>query len=240
MDPRIVQLGRSGGCLEHRVDDGKADARFEYSAGRDAVPNPCPTVGGGGSPRLSASADGFDAICGHSDVASRRGGRRCSRWSHGTFRPGFSQASGALVLLLLVPGLATTMIFQTQALLAVDRPTLTSVLSVVRLVVTLSASVALTITIGITGTAAGVVLGFAVQLVAQFRFVTSHFETSIFQYWPHRQMSLCSPPIWRDSWSRESSIRDRATGRSVGWATAGSLAYVACVILIGGLSAQGS
>ena len=111
----------------------------------------------------------------------------------GLFGPGFSQASGALVLLLLVPGLATTMIFQTQALLAVDRPTLTSVLSVARLVVTLSASVALTITIGITGTAAAVVLGLAVQLVAQFRFVTSHFEASIFHYWPHRQIIALIP-----------------------------------------------
>ncbi len=85
------------------------------------------------------------------------------------------------------------MIFQTQALLAVDRPTLTSVLSGVRLVVTLGASVALTIAIGITGTAAAVVLGFAVQLVAQFRYVARHLEATIFHYWPHRQMIALIP-----------------------------------------------
>lgn len=154
----------------------------------------------------------------------------------GLFGPGFSQASGALVLLLLVPALATTMIFQTQALLAVDRPTLTSVLSVARLVVTLSASIALTITIGITGTAAAVVLGLAVQLAAQFRFVTSHFETSIFEYWPHRQM-IALIPAYLAGFS-VARIVDAAIAQPVGLLAglaAGSVAYVACVLLIGGL-----
>ena len=154
----------------------------------------------------------------------------------GLFGPGFSQASGALVLLLLVPGLATTMIFQTQALLAVNRPTLTSVLSVVRLVVTLSASVALTITIGITGTAAAVVLGLVAQLVAQFRFVTSHFETSIFQYWPHRQIIALIPAYLAGF--MVARVLDGAIVQPAGLLaglTGGALAYVACVILIGGL-----
>jgi O-antigen/teichoic acid export membrane protein len=154
----------------------------------------------------------------------------------GLFGPGFSQASGALILLLLVPALATTMIFQSQALLAVDRPTLASVLSVVRFMVTLSASVALTITIGITGTAIAVVLGFAVQLAAQFRFVTGHFETSIFQYWPRRQIIALTPGYLAGF--VVARILDGAIAQPVGLLaglTAGSLAYVACVILIGGL-----
>ncbi|MGH2965776.1 MAG: lipopolysaccharide biosynthesis protein [Solirubrobacterales bacterium] len=154
----------------------------------------------------------------------------------GLFGPGFSQASGALVLLLLVPALATTIIFQSQALLAVDRPTLTSVLSVVRFMVTLSASVALTITIGITGTAIAVVLGFAVQLAAQLRFVTGHFETSIFRYWPHRQM-IALVPAYVAGFAI-ARILDAAIVQPAGLFAAliaGSAAYAAAVIMVGGL-----
>ena len=154
----------------------------------------------------------------------------------GLFGPGFTQASGALVLLLLVPVLATAMVFQTQALLAVDRPTLTSVLSVARLVVTVSASVALTITIGVTGTAAAVVLGLAVQLAAQYRYVVSHFEISIFHYWPHRQMIALIPAYLAGF--AAARLLDTEIAQPVGLLaglSAGSVTYVACVLLVGGV-----
>ncbi len=154
----------------------------------------------------------------------------------GLFGPGFSRASDALVLLLFVPALATTMIFQTQALLAVNRPTLTSVLSVVRLVVTLSASVGLTIAIGITGTAAAVVLGFAVQLVAQFRYVAGHFEETIFEYWPHRQI-IALVPAYLVGFAA-ARLLDTAIAQPAGLLAAllvGSAAYATCVLLIGGV-----
>ena len=102
---------------------------------------------------------------------------------------------------------------------------------------TLSASVALTITVGITGTAAAVVLGFAVQLVAQFRFVAGHLEASIFHYWPHRQMLALIPAYARRLRRRPlARQRDRPAGRPAGRAlAAGSLAYASCVLLVGGI-----
>jgi O-antigen/teichoic acid export membrane protein len=151
------------------------------------------------------------------------------------FGPGFSQASGALVLVLLVPALATTMIFHTQALLAVNRPTLASVLSGVRLVVTVGASVALTLAFGITGTAAAVVIGFAVQVAAQLRFVAGHLEAPLFHYWPLRQM-LALLPAYAAGFA-VSRLLDSAIAQPAGLMVAllaGSVAYVACVLLLGG------
>lgn len=152
------------------------------------------------------------------------------------FGPGFSQASGALVLLLLVPALATTLIFQTQALLAVDRPTLTSVLAIARLVVTLASSVALTNAFGITGTATAVVLGFLVQLTAQLRFVIRDFETSVFRYWPPRQM-LALIPAYLAGFGLARTL-DQSIVQPAGLLAgllAGAAAYAACVLVIGGV-----
>ena len=101
---------------------------------------------------------------------------------------------------------------------------------------TLSASVALTITIGITGTAIAVVLGFAVQLAAQFRFVTGHFETSIFRYWPHRQM-IALVPAYVAGFA-VARILDAGIVQPAGLLAgliAGSATYAAAVIVIGGL-----
>ncbi len=152
------------------------------------------------------------------------------------FGPGFPRASGALALLLLVPALATTMVFQTQALLALERPTLTSVLSIGRLIVTVSASVGLTIAIGITGTAIGVLLGFVAILAAQLVYVRRDFERSLFHYWPHRQM-LALVPAYASGFL-VARLLDRAIAQPGGLLAAliaGSAAYIACVLLIGGL-----
>jgi undecaprenyl pyrophosphate phosphatase UppP len=102
--------------------------------------------------------------------------------------------------------------------------------------VTLSASVALTITIGITGTAIAVVLGFAVQLAAQFRFVTGHFEASMFRYWPHRQM-IALVPAYVAGFA-VARILDAGIVQPAGLLAgliAGSATYAAVVIVIGGL-----
>jgi O-antigen/teichoic acid export membrane protein len=155
------------------------------------------------------------------------------------FGPGFAQASGALALLLLVPVLATALVFQTQSLLAVDRPALTSVLSGMRLVITVSASIGLTQAIGITGTAAAVVLGYVVQLTVQYGFVAGHLESSLYRYWPHRQ--LLAPAIaYGFAFATARALDSALDGPAALLAalTAGSAAYVVCLLLIGGLSSR--
>ncbi len=81
------------------------------------------------------------------------------------FGPGFSRATPALALLLLFPVLASVTTTQTQALWAVDRPGLTSVIQLARLIVTIVLTVVLTPKIGITGPAIALLAGFLVVVV---------------------------------------------------------------------------
>ncbi|HEV3321210.1 MAG TPA: polysaccharide biosynthesis C-terminal domain-containing protein [Solirubrobacteraceae bacterium] len=85
------------------------------------------------------------------------------------FGSGFETAATALRLLLFVPLLQTLTAIQGAALVAHDRPFLTSVGQIVRLVVTVGGGVALTLAYGITGMAiamaAGALMSFCVLLV---------------------------------------------------------------------------
>ncbi len=153
------------------------------------------------------------------------------------FGPGFSRGSGALALLLLVPVLGAALQFQTQSLFAVDRPTLTSVLSGMRFAITVGASIGLTAAIGITGTAAAVVLGCLAQLAVQQRFVSSHLDGSMLRFWPRRQ--LFAAPVAYVLGFGVARILDASLTAPWGLAlglVAGSAAFLACLLLIGGLS----
>lgn len=81
------------------------------------------------------------------------------------FGPGFSRAAPAMTLLSAYPALASIAIAQSQALYAVDRPGLTSIMAMARLAVTILLTVALTPRIGITGPAIALLIGFVVQIV---------------------------------------------------------------------------
>jgi O-antigen/teichoic acid export membrane protein len=81
------------------------------------------------------------------------------------FGPGFSQAAPAFALLILCPALASIMTSQTQALYAVDRPGLSSVISLVRLAVIIVLTVFLTPALGIVGPALALIAGFVVYIV---------------------------------------------------------------------------
>jgi O-antigen/teichoic acid export membrane protein len=103
------------------------------------------------------------------------------------FGPGFSRASGALVLLLLFPALASITATQTQALWAVDRPGLTSVIQITRLAITIALTIVLTPRLGVTGPAVALLAGFvAVVLwntIALLPFLTSALHVT----WPLRE-----------------------------------------------------
>jgi O-antigen/teichoic acid export membrane protein len=85
------------------------------------------------------------------------------------FGPGFARASTALALLALFPALASITLTQTQALWATNRPGRTSVIAIVRLVVTMTLLVALTPRIGIVGPALALLAGYvAVVALSSF------------------------------------------------------------------------
>jgi O-antigen/teichoic acid export membrane protein len=80
------------------------------------------------------------------------------------FGPGFASASGALAVLAVVPAAATLSNMQRHALYAVDRPLQSTASALLRMAVTLAATVGLTLWLGTVGTALGVVCGYAADL----------------------------------------------------------------------------
>lgn len=104
------------------------------------------------------------------------------------FGPGFGRASSALAVLLLVPVSTTMVSVLSQGLIASDRPLATSITASVRLLVTFPAVVVLSHRMGITGTAVGMAVGAAAQLVCQLA-VTQRDALRLFPVlWTHRQI----------------------------------------------------
>jgi O-antigen/teichoic acid export membrane protein len=152
------------------------------------------------------------------------------------FGPGFSQASDALALILLVPPLATMIRIQQQALFALDRPLLSSVLALVRMAVTVSAGVVLTLRLGITGTALGTVAGCVVQLVIQLAVTRTHLAQPVRQLWPYRQLGALG--VAYAAGFLVANVLDSAMPGLLGLSAgliAGSAAYVVCFLVVGGV-----
>jgi O-antigen/teichoic acid export membrane protein len=84
------------------------------------------------------------------------------------FGAGFEMGAAALRWLLLVPLLLTMMAIQGTALMASNRPLVTSVVQIVRLVATLAGGVVLTLALGVTGMALAVTGAAAATLVLYF------------------------------------------------------------------------
>jgi O-antigen/teichoic acid export membrane protein len=105
------------------------------------------------------------------------------------FGPGFSSASTALALVLLVPAISTMTNIQSDALLAVGRPLATTALAAARMAATIPLTIVLTISLGVTGAALGVTLGACVQLAVQFGVLRAHLSRPMFELWPPRQVA---------------------------------------------------
>jgi O-antigen/teichoic acid export membrane protein len=97
---------------------------------------------------------------------------------------GFDRAADALAVALLVPAVAILMNCQRQALLAVERPTASSVCAAAGMVVTVGASIVLTLAIGLAGTALGVLVGYFVALALASLVVRAHMSESLSVLWP--------------------------------------------------------
>ena len=152
------------------------------------------------------------------------------------FGPGFSRASTALELTLLSTPLTVMVVLETQTLLAVDRPLLSSWFSILRMVLTIGASVPLTIALGVTGPALGVVIGCAAQFVAQLLYLRRFLDSPISRFWPKRSMAAAAI-AYAGGFAASRAIDSALPGIS-GLALAlavGSLAYGALLLLGGGV-----
>jgi O-antigen/teichoic acid export membrane protein len=105
------------------------------------------------------------------------------------FGPGFGAAADAFAFLLLVPALVGLTAIQRTALLAVNRPAITSVIMVTRMVVTLGATLILTWRLGVTGAALGVVSGAAASATWMAAVTHGHLTVPLRALWPMREMA---------------------------------------------------
>jgi O-antigen/teichoic acid export membrane protein len=99
----------------------------------------------------------------------------------------FVSAATALTVLMILPAITTVGGSLRQALLAVDRPSITSVTAGVKLVVTAAATIVLTLWIGVTGTALGLVSGAAVELGWLVLLTRGYLVQPLRVLWPIRQ-----------------------------------------------------
>jgi O-antigen/teichoic acid export membrane protein len=104
------------------------------------------------------------------------------------FGPGFGRAADALGVLLLMPALITAAQILRNALFAVDRPGLSSVIALVRMAITVAATVALTSWLGITGTALGLLTGAVADMAWMSVAMRSRLASPLTTLWPARQM----------------------------------------------------
>jgi O-antigen/teichoic acid export membrane protein len=152
------------------------------------------------------------------------------------FGPGFSQASTALELTLLVSPLTVMVVLETQALLAVDRPLLSSWFSLLRMALTIGASVPLTIALGVTGPALGVLVGCTAQFAAQLAYMRRFLDGPIARFWPKRAMFAVAISYGGGFAAARAvySALPGALGLVLALA-AGSAVYCACLFLAGGV-----
>jgi O-antigen/teichoic acid export membrane protein len=104
------------------------------------------------------------------------------------FGHGFTSVSNALILILLMPAASNISSLQRHALMSLEKAGLTSYSAGLRMTVTLTASVTLTLLIGPTGTALAVILGFLADSTFM-QFVTRrHLSSPLLKLWPPREI----------------------------------------------------
>jgi O-antigen/teichoic acid export membrane protein len=151
--------------------------------------------------------------------------------------PGFSRATPVLMLLIAYPALGSITTVQTQALFAVDRPGLTSVVSVVRMVLTIAATVLLTSAIGVAGPAIALLGGLALDIVWKSFVLRHYLSRSLHEIWPRRQR-LALVGSYASGFATAYAVTEAIPGVGglfVGLIAA-TLTYVVVLIVCGGIN----
>jgi O-antigen/teichoic acid export membrane protein len=155
------------------------------------------------------------------------------------FGPGFEAGADALALLLLVPALVGVTAIQRTALLAGDRPGITSVILVARLAVTLVATFVLTWRLGVTGAALGVLSGAAASAMWMAAVTRRHLTAPLRALWPVHEMAALAVAFGGGFLAARAT--ERALDSLVGLVPAllaGIAAYATVYWLAGGINSR--
>jgi O-antigen/teichoic acid export membrane protein len=155
------------------------------------------------------------------------------------YGPGFGRAADALGLLLLMPALITAAQILRNALFAVDRPGLSSVIALVRMVITVAATVALTSWLGITGAALGLLTGALADIAWMSVAMRSRLASPLTTLWPTRQMAALLT-AYAAGFAAARGVDAALPGLSglVPALIAGCAAYAAIFMAAGGVTGQ--
>jgi O-antigen/teichoic acid export membrane protein len=156
----------------------------------------------------------------------------------GIFGSGFDMATPALVLLLFFPALASITITQTQALWAVDRPGVTSAVSVLRLLLTLVLLVVLTPKMHFVGPALALLCGTLLAAVLFGWALRNHLTSPLRVTWPPREW-VALAAAYGAGFASSHLLQSRLPAVALPLSLAvGSLAFLAALRLVGGINSR--
>ncbi len=153
------------------------------------------------------------------------------------FGPGFARAAPAFVLLIGYPAAAAITSAQTQALWSVDRPGLTSVMALGRLLVTVLLTVLLTPAVGVAGPAIGLLAGFLLDVMWKSLALRPFLAGGLRHTWPLRQR-LALPVAYACGFAAARALQSSlpSPGGLLLGVSAGTLAYATALLIAGGLN----
>jgi O-antigen/teichoic acid export membrane protein len=155
----------------------------------------------------------------------------------GIFGSGFGRAAPALALLMIFPALASVSVTQTQALWAVNRPTVTSVIAIIRLVLTVLLLVTLTPKMNMVGPALAMLAGYALTIVLSAVALRHHLTRPLRATWPLReQLALLVAYAGGFAAAHAAESAAPSTLAMPLCLLAGAVAYVTVLLLCGGLN----
>jgi len=155
------------------------------------------------------------------------------------FGPGFSRATPALALLVLYPALASVTATQTQALWATNQPGRTSMIAMVRLVMTMILLVVLTPRFDIVGPAIALLAGFLLVIVLSGIALRPFLARPLRATWPLRQR-FALVAAYAAGFAAAHTI-ERAVPSTAGLLLslfAGAVAYAAAFFVCGGINGR--
>ncbi|MGH2743640.1 MAG: oligosaccharide flippase family protein, partial [Thermoleophilaceae bacterium] len=153
------------------------------------------------------------------------------------FGPGFAVAADALALLLLMPAVLSIAAVLRTALLAVDRPLTSSVLALVGSATTVAAVILLTLWLGVTGTALGMVAGAVFGLGLLALVIRPHLEQPVLRLVGRRELGAVGLAFGAGFGAARTaqSVLEGPIGL-VPALLAGTAAYVAVLWVAGGIN----
>jgi O-antigen/teichoic acid export membrane protein len=155
----------------------------------------------------------------------------------GLFGPGFSSASDALIVFLLVPMLGASSSFLRHTLYALDAPTKSSVAGLLRMAITLAATVPLTIWLGPVGPALGLVIGYVADLGYVVAATRRAFEESPWRLWRAQEVGALIVAYGAGfGAARLTTSAIEGSASVLPALSVGCVAYCAVFFLLGGLN----